>query len=116
MLRFEIELCCQELLLHHGPAFLDSLLCHSAPAIRLLEAEIHGMADRQSQSRHRTLIAELRCAMAGCMGTDVGENCRDMWAVMGKIGRLSEDDVVRVVVGEGLVAAARKRQDSGVGL
>jgi hypothetical protein len=121
MLRFEVELCCQELLLHHGPHFLDSLLCHSPPAIKLLQAEIRGMRDRQlpfdghGKPRPKTLIAELRCAMAACMGTDVGENCRDMWAVLGAIGSLSDEDTIRVVAGEALVTA-RKRQDSAVAL
>jgi hypothetical protein len=119
MLRFEVELCCQELILQHGPGFLDALLCHCPHAIKLLEAEVRNIEARQLPSsdgepRQKTLIAECRCHLANTLGTDVEDNRKDMWSVLERIGALDEADVVRVIKGEELVT--RRRQDSGVGL
>ncbi|CAD0107365.1 unnamed protein product, partial [Aureobasidium uvarum] len=119
MLRFEIEVCCQELILHHGPGFLDALLCHCPHAIALLESEVQNMEARQLPSEdgkasERTLIAECRCRLAECSGTSVEDNRTDMWNVLERIGTLDGADIVRVIRGEELVI--RKRQDSGVGL
>ncbi|KAH0388339.1 hypothetical protein KCU92_g974, partial [Aureobasidium melanogenum] len=119
MLRFEVELCCQELILQHGPSFLDALLCHCPSAIALLETEVRNMEARQlpledGQAREKTLIAECRCRLADTLGTNVEDNRRDMWNVLERIGMLDETDVVKVIRGEELVM--RKRQDSGVGL
>ncbi|KEQ71909.1 hypothetical protein M436DRAFT_73658 [Aureobasidium namibiae CBS 147.97] len=118
MLRFEVELCCQELILQHGPSFLDALLCHCPHAIKLLETEVRNIEARQLPSdgkpSQKTLIAECRCALASTLGTDTEDNRTDMWIVLERIGTLDEVDVVRVIKGEELVT--RKRQDSGVGL
>jgi len=118
MLRFEVELCCQELILQHGPSFLDALLCHCPHATKCLEAEVRGIETRQLPSdgkpSQKTLIAECRCALASTLGTDVEDNRTDMWMVLERIGALDEADVLRVIKGEELVM--RKRQDSGVGL
>lgn len=119
MLRFEVELCCQELILQRGPGFLDALLCHCPHAIKLLEAEIRNMEARQLPSEgtliQKTLIAECRCRLANTLGTNVEDNRRDMWSVLERIGGiLDEADIVKVIKGEELMT--RKRQDSGVGL
>jgi hypothetical protein len=119
MLRFEVELCCQELILQRGPGFLDALLCHCPHAIKLLEAEIRNMEARQLPSEgtptQKTLIAECRCRLASTQGTNVEDNRRDMWSVLERIGGiLDEADIVKVIKGEELMT--RKRQDSGVGL
>jgi hypothetical protein len=119
MLRFEVELCCQELILQRGPGFLDALLCHCPHAIKLLEAEIRNMEVRQlpleGTPAQKTLIAECRCQLANTLGTNVEDNRRDMWSVLERIGGiLDEADIVKVIKGEELMT--RKRQDSGVGL
>ncbi|CAD0094461.1 unnamed protein product [Aureobasidium mustum] len=119
MLRFEVELCCQELILQHGPSFLDALLCHCPNAISLLETEVRNMEARQlpsedGKAREKTLIAECRCRLADSLGTNVEDNRRDMWSILGRIGTLDEEDVVKVIRGEEL--AIRERQDSGAGL
>jgi hypothetical protein len=119
MLRFEVELCCQELILQHGPSFLDALLCHCPHAIKLLEAEVRNIEARQlpfhdGEPRQKTLIAECRCHLANTLGTNVEDNRKDMWSVLERIGALDEADVVKVIKGEELVT--RRRQDSGVGL
>lgn len=116
MLRFEVEICCQELILQHGPTFLDSLLCHCPHAIARLEAEVRGIEARQlpldGKPCQKTLIAECRCALASTLGTSTEDNRTDMWMVLERIGSLDEADVVKVIRGEEL----RKRQDSGIGL
>lgn len=116
MLRFEVEICCQELILQHGPRFLDALLCHCPHAIERLETEVRGIEARQLPSdgkpSQKTLIAECRCALASTLGTSTEDNRTDMWMVLERIGTLDEADVVKVINGEEL----RKRQDSGVGL
>ncbi|KAI4715955.1 hypothetical protein E4T48_07848 [Aureobasidium sp. EXF-10727] len=119
MLRFEVEICCQELILQHGPGFLDALLCHCPHAIALLETEVRNMEARQLPSEdgkasEKTLIAECRCNLAQASGTSVEDNRTDMWNVLERIGTLDEADVVKIIRGEELVV--RKRQDSGVGL
>ncbi|KAH0371058.1 hypothetical protein KCU65_g2114, partial [Aureobasidium melanogenum] len=119
MLRFEVELCCQELILQHGPSFLDSLLCHCQNAVALLETEARNIETRQlplddGKAREKTLIAECRCRLADTLGTNVEDNRRDMWDVLERIGMLDEADIVKVIRGEEL--ALKKRQDSGVGL
>ncbi|KAI4843158.1 hypothetical protein E4T44_06896 [Aureobasidium sp. EXF-8845] len=119
MLRFEVELCCQELTLQRGPGFLDALLCHCPHAIKLLEAEIRNMGARQLPSEgtptQKTLIAECRCRLANTLGTNVEDNRRDMWSVLERIGDiLDKADIVKVIKGEELTS--RKRQDSGVGM
>ncbi|CAD0083160.1 unnamed protein product, partial [Aureobasidium vineae] len=119
MLRFEVEVCCQELILQYGPSFLDALLCHCPHAIALLETEVRNIEARQLPSEdgrasEKTLIAECRCRLAEASGTNVEDNRTDMWNVLERIGTLDEADVVRVIRGEELVV--RKRQDSGVGL
>lgn len=116
MLRFEVEVCSQELILQHGPSFLDALLCHCPHAIKSLEKEVRGIEARQMSSDgmpcQKTLIAECRCALANTLGTSTEDNRTDMWMVLERIGTLDEADVVKVINGEEL----RKRQDSGVGL
>ncbi|TIA62340.1 hypothetical protein D6C77_02837 [Aureobasidium pullulans] len=119
MLRFEVELCTQELILHHGPSYQDALLCHCPHAISLLETEVRNMETRQLPSEdgkvaQRTLIAECRCRLAETLGSDVEDNRKDMWSILERIGSLTEEDVVKVIRGEELIT--RKRQDSGVGL
>ncbi|THZ77613.1 hypothetical protein D6C84_08460 [Aureobasidium pullulans] len=119
MLRFEVELCTQELILHHGPSYQDALLCHCPHAISLLETEVRNMETRQLPSEdgkdaQRTLIAECRCRLAETLGSDVEHNRKDMWSILERIGSLTEEDVVKVIRGEELIT--RKRQDSGVGL
>lgn len=119
LLRFEIELAAEELLLRHGPTFLDSLLCHDEDAIQTLRQEVEGMENRQlpdgdGKPRAKTLIAELRCALARGLGSGVGENSSDMWGLVGGIGALGNEGVVDVVWGRELRIA--KRQDSGVGV
>ncbi|KAI5251266.1 hypothetical protein E4T42_04439 [Aureobasidium subglaciale] len=119
MLRFEVEMCCQELILQHGPCFLDALLCHCPQAIALLSQEVKNLEARQLPSAdgkpsEKTLIAECRCRLADTLGTDVDNNRRDMWHILERIGMLNEKDIVKVIRGEELVI--RKRQDSGVGL
>ncbi|CAD0053083.1 unnamed protein product [Aureobasidium pullulans] len=119
MLRFEVELCTQELILHHGPSYQDALLCHCPHAISLLETEVRNMETRQLPSEdgkdaQRTLIAECRCRLAETLGSDVEDNRKDMWSILERIGSLTEKDVVKVIRGEELIT--RKRQDSGVGL
>lgn len=119
MLRFEVELCCQELILQHGPSFLDALLCHCPNAIALLETEVRNMEARQlpsedGKAREKTLIAECRCRLACSLGTNVEDNRIDMWNVLKKIGTLGEADVVKVIRGEEL--AIKDQQDSGVEL
>jgi hypothetical protein len=119
MLRFEVELCCQELILQHGPSFLDALLCHCPYTVKLLEAEVRDMEARQLPSEdgnpsQKTLIAECRCRLADTLGTNVEDNRKDMWSILERIGALDEGDVVKVIKGEELVT--RRRQDSGVGL
>lgn len=120
MLRFEVELCCQELILQHGPSYLDSLLCHCPHAIKRLEMEVRNIEARQLPSEdgapsQKTLIAECRCRLADTLGTNIEDNRQYMWSVLERIGGiLDETDVVKVINGEELVT--RKRQDSGVGL
>ncbi|THY74965.1 hypothetical protein D6C86_02593 [Aureobasidium pullulans] len=119
MLRFEVELCTQELVLHHGPSYQDALLCHCPHAISFLETEVRNMETRQLPSEdgkvaQRTLIAECRCRLAETLGSDVEDNRKDMWSILERIGSLTEEDVVKVIRGEELIT--RKRQDSGVGL
>ncbi|KAI5244543.1 hypothetical protein E4T43_03792 [Aureobasidium subglaciale] len=119
MLRFEIEMCCQELVLQYGPCFLDALLCHCPQAIALLSQEVRNLEVRQLPSAdgepsEKTLIAECRCRLADTLGTDVEESRKDMWNVLERIGMLNEEDIVKVIRGEELVI--RKRQDSGVEL
>ncbi|KAG9681453.1 hypothetical protein KCU95_g14895, partial [Aureobasidium melanogenum] len=119
MLRFEVELCCQELILQNGPSFLDALLCYCPNAIALLETEVRNIEARQlpledGKAREKTLIAECRCRLADTLGTNVEDNRKDMWNVLERIGILDETDIVKVIRGEEL--AIRKRQDSGVGL
>ncbi|KAI5205439.1 hypothetical protein E4T39_03008 [Aureobasidium subglaciale] len=119
MLRFEVEMCCQELILQHGPCFLDALLCHCPHAIALLSQEVRNLEARQlpsadGKASQKTLIAECRCRLADTLGTDVDDNRKDMWNVLERIGMLNEEDIIKVIRGEELVV--RKRQDSGVGL
>jgi hypothetical protein len=118
MLRFEVEICCQELILQHGPSYLDALLCHCPHAIKSLELEVRNIEARQLPSdgkpSQKTLIAECRCRLADTLGTNVEDNRQDMWSVLERIGVLDETDVVKVINGEELVT--RKRRDSGVGL
>ena len=118
MLRIEVELCCQELILQHGPRFLDSLLCHCPHAIKRLESEVRNIEARQLPSdgkpSQKTLIAECRCRLAEILGTNIEDNRRDMWSVLERIGVLDDADVVKVIKGEELVI--RKRQDAGVGM
>jgi hypothetical protein len=120
MLRFEVELCCQELILQHGPSFLDALLCHCPYTVKLLEAEVRDMQARQLPSEdgepsRKTLIAECRCRLADTLGSNVEDNRKDMWDILERIGGgLDEADIVKVIKGEELVT--RRRQDSGVGL
>lgn len=119
VLRFEVELACEELLLQHGPAYHDALLCHSESAIRLLELEVKGMEARQlpqdGKPSPKTLIAELRCALADTLKSDVRDNGEDMWSTLANIQSfLDADDLIKIVNGYEL--EFRKRQDSGVGL
>lgn len=119
MLRFEVELCCQELILENGPSFLDALLCHCPNAIALLESETRNMEARQlpsedGKAREKTLIAECRCRLADLLGTNVEDSRGAMWSILERIGMLDEADIVKVIRGEDLVT--RTRQDSGVGL
>lgn len=119
MLRFEVELCTQELILHHGPGYLDALLCHCPHATLLLEAEVMNMETRQLPSgdgtvARRTLIAECRCRLAETLGSNVEDNRKDMWSVLERIGSPNEEDTVKVIRGEEFVT--RKRQESGFGL
>jgi hypothetical protein len=120
MLRYEVELCCQELVLQRGPGFLDALLCHCPHAVKRLEAEVRNMEARQLPSEdgmptQKTLIAECRCRLADTLGTNVEDNRRDMWSVLERIGgTLDEADIVKVIKGEELIT--RMRQDPGVEL
>ncbi|QIW96093.1 hypothetical protein AMS68_001611 [Peltaster fructicola] len=126
VLRSDIELAFEEMLLTHGPDFFVILLKSGRPdceqrgwAIDVLRKEVAGMEDRQlplPDGTHQppTLISVLRQAFAACTDCHVAEVTAKMWEILSGtlFDSIDEDMMASLVNGEAICRKGRMERQN----
>ena len=137
MVRSDVELAFEELLLQHGPDFFVVMLKDGRPGKtdwavryaycsdqlvrpltdthvpRTLRTEFSGMEARQRPHNPATLIASLRRAFAAKAGCEINESVTKMWAILSSnnFDGVGEEKMVAIVQGQELDGGSYRGQD-----